>query len=236
MFQHFARPSHRLDSSRGGAGQGPGQAEHPSFCSKALTIPCIHLPLHPLLPLGSMLRLFKNKGFWRSFCLASFRACWDLPIRAVGAFEGNDRVLSLKTVLSPQTPRYSLGFSQTCSLPSLRTLEPQLVLCPHHTCPSLLCVTKSFSSVIRHGPGVPYLGSGHRLPASVHRVPLLPCIKDLLIHTWIRTDSIVGIYMSGVCRCLRSKRQPAWKSERLVGRWWGRWIGRPTDRHRNRYE
>lgn len=124
LFQHFARPSHRLDSSRGGAGQGPGQAEHPSFCSEALTIPCIHLPLHPLLPLGSMLRLFKNKGFWRSFCLASFRACWDLPIRAVGAFEGNDRVLSLKTVLSPQTPRYSPGFSQTCSLPSLRTLEP----------------------------------------------------------------------------------------------------------------
>ena len=78
-------------------------------------------------------------------------------------------------------------------------------------------MTKSFSSVIRHGPGVPYQGSGHRLPASVHRVPLLPCIKDLLIHTWIRTDSIVGIYMSGVCRCLRSKRQPAWKSERLVG-------------------
>lgn len=136
-----------LDSSRGGAGQGPGQAEHPSFCSEALTVPCVHLPVHPLLPLGSMLRLFKNKGFWRSFCLASFRAHWDLPIRAVGAFEGNERVLSLKTVLSPQTPRYSLGFSQTCSLPFLCTPESQLVLCPHHTCPSLLCVTKSSSSV-----------------------------------------------------------------------------------------
>lgn len=109
------------------------------------SLPCLHLPLHPLLTLGSRLRLFKNKVFWRSFCLTSFHARWDLPIRAVGAFEGNDRVLSLKTVLCPQTPRYSPGFSQTRSLWSLRTWS--LSWCLHHACPSLLCVTKSSSSV-----------------------------------------------------------------------------------------